>query len=102
MTSWPSLPARLLSLLVAIPVAAQTVTDGDTIKFGTTIYRLWGIDAPETKQVCADGWPAGSEATRALEIEAQASEGFAESDVGVVRDNAKQLKFKAGSTGFED
>lgn len=23
-------------------------------------------------------------------------------DVGVVRDNAKQLKFKAGSTGFED
>jgi predicted AAA+ superfamily ATPase len=36
-----------------------------------------------------------------LEIEAQASEGFDDSDVGVVRDNARQLKFDPGSTGFE-
>ena len=28
--------------------------------------------------------------------------GFPEADVGVVRDNARQLKFKAESTGFED
>jgi hypothetical protein len=35
------------------------------------------------------------------EIAAHAADGFTESDVGVVRDNAKQLKFKAGSTGFE-
>ena len=35
------------------------MTDGDTIKLGGTTYRLWGIDAPETKQVCADGLPAG-------------------------------------------
>ena len=44
----------------------------------------------------------GAKVTINLEIEAQAAGGFAEGDVGVVRDNAKQLKFKAGSTGFED
>jgi hypothetical protein len=36
-----------------------------------------------------------------LEIEAEAPSGFSEANVGVVRDNARQLKFKAGSTGFE-
>jgi hypothetical protein len=36
-----------------------------------------------------------------LEIEAETSSGFSEADIGVVRDNARQLKFKAGSTGFE-
>jgi hypothetical protein len=36
-----------------------------------------------------------------LEIEADAEEGFAEADIGIVRDNAGQLKFKAESTGFE-
>ncbi len=29
-------------------------------------YRLWGIDAPETKQECPDGWPAGRLATTKL------------------------------------
>jgi hypothetical protein len=37
-----------------------------------------------------------------LEIEAVADQGFADADVGVVRDNARQLKFKAESTGFDD
>src|SRR5206468_3724068 len=37
-----------------------------------------------------------------LEVEAQATDGFSETDVGVIRDNARQLKFKAESTGFED
>lgn len=32
---------------------------------GTT-YRLWGIDAPETKQDCADGWTAGKAASTYL------------------------------------
>jgi hypothetical protein len=36
-----------------------------------------------------------------LEIEAEAPSGFADADVGVVRDNARQLKFKTESTGFE-
>jgi hypothetical protein len=44
----------------------------------------------------------GAKVKLTLEIEAEASGGFAESDVGVVRDNARQLKFKAESTGFED
>lgn len=52
--------------MITIPALAQTVTDGDTIRAGGTIYRLWGIDAPESKQICADGWAAGHEATKAL------------------------------------
>lgn len=55
-----------LAFVLAMPVLAQTVTDGDTIKLNGTTYRLWGIDAPESKQACADGWPAGQEATKAL------------------------------------
>jgi hypothetical protein len=37
-----------------------------------------------------------------LEIQAEAPEGFPEGEVSIVRDNARQLKFKAESTGFED
>jgi hypothetical protein len=37
-----------------------------------------------------------------IEIEAEASSGFNDADVGVVRDNTKQLKFTPGSTGFSD
>jgi hypothetical protein len=36
-----------------------------------------------------------------LEIEAEAPAGFADGDIGVVRDNVRQLKFKTESTGFE-
>ena len=28
------------------------VTDGDTIKYGNEKIRLFGIDAPEMKQIC--------------------------------------------------
>jgi hypothetical protein len=35
-----------------------------------------------------------------LDIEAEAPEGFDENEVSIVRDNAKQLKFKSESTGF--
>lgn len=60
--------ARLACLLITftLPAFAQTATDGDTIKLNGTTYRLWGIDAPESKQACANGWPAGHEATKAL------------------------------------
>ena len=44
----------------------------------------------------------GAQVKLTLEIEAESSNGFPETDVSVVRDNARQLKFKAESTGFED
>jgi hypothetical protein len=44
----------------------------------------------------------GAKVKLTLEIEAEASGGFADGEVSVVRDNARQLKFKAESTGFED
>jgi hypothetical protein len=44
----------------------------------------------------------GAKVKLTLEIEAEASDGFAESEVSVVRDNARQLKFRSEATGFED
>src|SRR5258708_27095931 len=44
----------------------------------------------------------GAKVKLTLEVEAVADEGFADNDVSVVRDNARQLKFKPESTGFED
>ena len=55
------------AILITTPAVAQTITDGDTIKLNGTTYRLWGIDAPETKQDCPDGWPAGRLATTHLQ-----------------------------------
>ena len=43
----------------------------------------------------------GAKVTLTLEIDATAPDGFADADIGVVRDNARQLKFKGESTGFE-
>jgi hypothetical protein len=43
----------------------------------------------------------GAKVRLTLEIEAVAADGFSEADIGVVRDNARQLKFKTESTGFE-
>lgn len=54
------------AVLFAASAATQTVTDGDTIKLNGTTYRLWGIDAPETKQWCGD-YPAGVLAAAALD-----------------------------------
>ena len=56
-----------MALTVGSPCAGQTITDGDTLKQNGVTYRLWGIDAPEAKQVCPDGWPAGSLATTRLQ-----------------------------------
>lgn len=55
-----------LVILIGGAASAQTVTDGDTIKLNGTIYRLWGIDAPEMKQWCGD-YPAGVMAAATLE-----------------------------------
>lgn len=58
--------AVLLALSIPTPARAQTATDGDTIRLNGTTYRLWGIDAPETKQWCGD-YAAGVMATAVLE-----------------------------------
>jgi endonuclease YncB( thermonuclease family) len=56
--------AALLTLCLAAPAAAETITgrpivvDGDSLRFGTAAVRLAGIDAPEWNQTCAfDGKP---------------------------------------------
>jgi endonuclease YncB( thermonuclease family) len=62
---------RLLGTLILAATAfvgtaqAQSVRviDGDTIVMDRVHYRLWGIDAPETRELCPDGWPAGRAAT---------------------------------------
>ena len=52
---------------VAAPAGAQTVTDGDTLKFDRQLVRLYGIDAQERRQPCDDGnWWPGPMATQAL------------------------------------
>jgi len=48
-----------LVLVVVATARAQTVVDGDTITWQDKPAHLWGIDAPERGQTCADGWPAG-------------------------------------------
>jgi endonuclease YncB( thermonuclease family) len=62
-----------LALVVALTLSmwagnagAQTVVDGDTIKLKGTTWRLWGIDAPESRQWCGH-YPAGARATEILE-----------------------------------
>jgi endonuclease YncB( thermonuclease family) len=59
------LPACLA--LESVSAVAQTITDGDTLKQDGVTYRLGGIDAPEAKEVCPDGWPAGSLTTTRLQ-----------------------------------
>lgn len=58
--------ALALILAASSTLADATVTDGDTIKLDGTVYRLHGIDAPELRQACPDGWPAGAMAAEAL------------------------------------
>ena len=45
------LAALILAAIVA-PAAAQRVIDGDTVDIDGTRWRLWGIDAPETPDLC--------------------------------------------------
>src|ERR671911_1365130 len=62
-----AMKAALALIVTAWPLAAQTITDGDTLKQGGVTYRLWGIDAPELAQTCPDGWPAGRLAATRLQ-----------------------------------
>jgi endonuclease YncB( thermonuclease family) len=55
-----------IGLIVAPAAVAQTATDGDSLVVRGERIRLFGVDAPELSQVCADGWPAGEESKGAL------------------------------------
>lgn len=67
---------RVIRLLVALcllasqAIAGPHVIDGDTLDLGDIRYRLYGIDAPEVGQICADAaghdWDCGKAATAAL------------------------------------
>lgn len=52
--------------LVSANASGQAV-NGDTLILDGKHYRLWGIDAPESEQHCADGWPAGAVAKARLQ-----------------------------------
>lgn len=68
----------LLAILLLVPGqgSAQSITgpvtviDGDTLKMGTKRIRLFGIDAPESRQTCqteaGKDWWCGTEASRAM------------------------------------
>jgi hypothetical protein len=43
----------------------------------------------------------GARVKLTLEVEAEVQDGFDDAEVGIVRDNARQLKFNAESTGFD-
>jgi endonuclease YncB( thermonuclease family) len=55
-----------LALGATLGHAEQRVIDGDTLVLDGIHYRLYGIDAPESRQACADGWQAGKAASRTL------------------------------------
>jgi endonuclease YncB( thermonuclease family) len=72
----------LLAIVLTMPASAQTdkdtirsssrprfqVVDGETVKFGSQLVRLFGIAAPGKGQTCDDGqWLPGPLAKKALE-----------------------------------
>jgi|EndMetStandDraft_6_1072998.scaffolds.fasta_scaffold221432_1 endonuclease YncB( thermonuclease family) len=64
-----AMPWRILGAVAAFAgsnAAAQTVIDGDTLNYKGSGVHLWGIDAPDTGHVCADGWDAGKAAAAYL------------------------------------
>ena len=49
-----------LGMILTACAPIGRVADGDTVVAGASHYRLWAIEAPELREVCPDGWPAGA------------------------------------------
>lgn len=58
--------AALVLLSTAASAADVRVIDGDTFDINGTRVRLWGIDAPEMRQTCTNGYQAGIQASATL------------------------------------
>ena len=91
-------------------VVAVLVKQGERVEAGQPVMTLEAMKmehvhaAPLAGTISAIDVVEGEQVTTGkivAEIEADAEEGFSDADIGVVRDNARQLKFKADSTGFE-
>ena len=67
----------IITIIIPVDTKAQIggkakIIDGDTIQIGDNRIRLYGIDAPELKQVCkinGRNWMCGEEAAMALAYE---------------------------------
>lgn len=100
------------SSVEATPEASAPVSDGTvdagprkpTRFFGTVeidmVRPVKAFDAILNAVVMELQRTQGAKVKLTLEIEAESIEGFDKADVGVVRDNARQLRFKSESTGF--
>ncbi|MEA9557618.1 thermonuclease family protein [Xanthomonas nasturtii] len=60
-----------VAAIAADLVGRATVTDGDTLTVAKRRIRLWGIDAPESAQLCitsnGSSWPCGRRSAAALD-----------------------------------
>lgn len=105
-TSPASAPATAATAATSATVAAPTAPRRPTRFYGSVeldmVRPVKSFDAILNAVVMELQRTQGAKVRLTLEIEAEATEGFADTEVGVVRDNAKQLKFKSESTGFEE
>ena len=87
-------------LLASVAAAAgdASITDGDTLKLDGITYRLLGIDAPETKQDCPDGWPAGRLAEL---VGALATRGYRVALFGVGREREEAERIRGATPRAE-
>ena len=64
-----SLASPIVNISIAEPYDEVSVVDGDTLNVGSRRIRIYGIDAPESRQTCQrDGieWLCGQEASKRM------------------------------------